>query len=58
MGKNLFTISSMLKREDFCNINGFNENINKGLEDWDFWIKMLKTGGYVKYLSGIHFFIE
>lgn len=56
MGHNLFINCSMFRKKDFDRVKGFNENMNLGLEDWDFWLSILKCGGKVKYLEGIHFF--
>lgn len=44
---NQITVTSLIKREDFDRVGGFSINMKKGLEDWDFWIKMLKDGGKV-----------
>lgn len=56
MGHNLFVNCCMFRRKDFDKIGGFNLNMNKGLEDWDFWLSLLQEGGKVKYLQGFHFF--
>lgn len=56
MGHNLFVNCSMFRRLDFDRVNGFNLNMKKGLEDWDFWLSILKNGGRAKCLDGIHFF--
>lgn len=56
MGHNLFVNCSMFRRVDFEAVNGFNENMKLGLEDWDFWLSILESGGKVKYLDGIHFY--
>lgn len=56
MGHNLFVNCSMFRRADFDRVNGFNENMKLGLEDWDFWLSVLAVGGKVKYLKGFHFF--
>lgn len=56
MGHNLFVNCSMFRKSDFIRVNGFNENMATGLEDWDFWLSILENGGKVKYLNGIHFF--
>lgn len=47
MGRNLFVITSMFRKVDFEKTEGFNENMAKGLEDWDFWLSMLEFGGEV-----------
>lgn len=56
MGGNIFTITSLIRREDFLQIGGFNENMREGLEDWDFWLSLLKKGGEVYYIDEICFF--
>lgn len=56
MGHNLFVVSTMFRREDFNDVGGFNSNMKEGLEDWDFWIAIMKNGGNVKYIDGINFF--
>lgn len=56
MGGNLFTITSMLRKEDFLRVGGFKENMALGLEDWDFWLSVLEKGEKTYYLEGVHFF--
>ena len=56
MGCNLFINCSMFRRTDYDKSNGFNNNMHLGYEDWDFWLSILKNGGKVVYLDGIHFF--
>lgn len=56
MGHNLFVVTTMFRRKDFEKVEGFNIKMDKGLEDWDFWISIMKTGGEVKYLDGINFY--
>jgi glycosyltransferase involved in cell wall biosynthesis len=47
LARNLFVVSSLFRRSDFLSTSGFNPNMREGLEDWDFWITLLKTGGEV-----------
>jgi glycosyltransferase involved in cell wall biosynthesis len=56
LGHNLFINSSLFRRVDFDRVNGYNVSMNQGLEDWDFWINILKDGGEVKKIEGVHFF--
>lgn len=56
MGHNLFVVSTMFRRKDFDIAGGFNINMSEGLEDWDFWISIMKNGGQVKNLEGINFY--
>ncbi|MDD2493997.1 MAG: glycosyltransferase family A protein [Tissierellia bacterium] len=54
--QNLFIMTSMFRRIDFDLSPGFNENMKNGLEDWDFWISLLKKGGDVVHLNNIIFY--
>ena len=56
MGHNLFVITSMFRKTDFERTGGFTTTMDKGLEDWDFWLSLLEDGGDVAYLEGFHFF--
>ncbi len=56
MGHNLFVVSTMFRRKDFDSVGGFNSNMKEGLEDWDFWLSIMKNGGDVKYIEGVNFF--
>ncbi|MDU1904881.1 MAG: glycosyltransferase family A protein [Dysgonomonas sp.] len=56
LGHNLFINTSLYRRTAFDRVGGYNENMKDGLEDWDFWINILKDGGKVKKIDGIHFF--
>jgi len=42
--------SAIFKKKLAININGWSE-VTDGIEDFDFWIRMLKAGGKVKNLS-------
>lgn len=55
LGHNLYVVSSFFRRTDFDKVGGFNINMIKGLEDWDFWIAILKLEGRVVVLEGDHF---
>lgn len=36
--ENLFTCTSLYRREAWDAVGGYNSNMTRGLEDWDFWI--------------------
>lgn len=55
LGHNFLVNSSVYRRIDFDSVNGYNENMIAGLEDWDFFIKILETGGDVHILEGINY---
>lgn len=54
--QNLIFISAFFKKCDFNENCRFDENLCKGLEDWDFWISLLKDGGAVIKLRQICFY--
>lgn len=56
LAKNLLTVSSVFRRADFDQTNGFNPNMKDGFEDWDFWLSLLKNGGTVHKLNRVEFF--
>lgn len=56
MGHNLFVVSTIFRRRDFDIAGGFNVNMKEGLEDWDFWLSIMKNGGDVRYIDGVNFF--
>lgn len=45
--QNIIPVSGLFRLADYKKTAGYDENIKKGLEDWEFWISMLKTGGDV-----------
>lgn len=48
LAQNQLVITSLFRRSDFDRVGGFNINMKEGLEDWDFWISVLKKGGEVQ----------
>ncbi|MFA6701316.1 MAG: glycosyltransferase family A protein [Dysgonamonadaceae bacterium] len=48
--RNIIYVSGIYRRKDYDKTGGYSEEI-AGLEDWDFWISMFKTGGKVKYID-------
>jgi glycosyltransferase involved in cell wall biosynthesis len=56
LAQNTMVVTSMFRRFDFEKTNGYNENMNFGFEDWDFWLNLLKSGGEVHKIEKTHFF--
>lgn len=56
LARNLFFISTFFKRSDAIKIGGFDTTFNKGLEDWEFWINIMKLGGSVGVVPGANGF--
>ena len=54
--KNVFTISSMMRREDYIRVGGFDATMHNYCEDWAFWIALLKDGGEVVKLESVEFY--
>lgn len=49
--KNVIFCSALYKKEDWAKIGGYDPNMSKGIEDWEFWIALLKNGGKTKQLD-------
>ena len=54
--RNLFMISSMMRRDDFVRVGGFDETMPNYCEDWALWIAILKDGGEVVKLPTVEFY--
>lgn len=54
--ENMIFCSAMFKREDWQIVGGYDINMIYGLEDWEFWIAILKNGGEVKSLNEVGFY--
>lgn len=54
--ENIIFCSAIFKKSDWERVGGYDENLLNGLEDWEFWIAVLKNGGAVLKLSKIHFY--
>jgi GT2 family glycosyltransferase len=49
-------VSALVRKSDALAVGGFSEDMRMGREDWEFWIKMLKTGGDVVQLPFVGFY--
>ncbi|WP_236548023.1 glycosyltransferase [Polaribacter septentrionalilitoris] len=47
--------SCMFKKTDWAKVGGYDENMKKGFEDWEFYIRLLSDGGEVIVISEILF---
>jgi len=54
--ENLIYCSAFFKKEDWERVGGYDENLMQGLEDWEFWIAILKKGGNVIKLKETCFY--
>ncbi len=54
--KNMIFCSGLYRKEDWEKVGGYDEMMKYALEDWEFWISILKNGGEVKKLNHIGFF--
>ena len=53
---NMIFCSAIFRKEDWNSIDGYDTNMIHGLEDWEFWISLLKNGGKVKRIEYVGFF--
>ncbi len=53
--KNCIFCTAMYRRSDYNQTNGYNPNMRYGLEDWDFWMSLLGTGGEVYKIPKVLF---
>ena len=54
--QNCFVCTSLFRRIDFDRIGGYNDNMKLGLEDWDFWLSLLESGGKVYRIPEVMFY--
>lgn len=53
LGQNTMAVTSMFRKSDFLKTPGFNENMQDGFEDWDFWLSMMENDGGVYKLDTV-----
>jgi len=53
---NLIFCSAFFKKTEWVRIGGYDINMVEGLEDWEFWINMLKNGGDVIKIDAVQFY--
>ncbi|WZL88439.1 glycosyltransferase family A protein [Salinimicrobium sp. 3283s] len=54
--KNVIFCSALYKKKDWERVCGYDINMSTGIEDWEFWIALLKHGGMVKQLNFTGFY--
>lgn len=54
--ENIIYNSAFFRKSDWERVGGYDTNLIHGMEDWDFWISILKDGGKVKKIENICFF--
>jgi len=53
---NMVFCSAVFKKQSFLNINGYNENLKLGFEDWELWLRMLNPASEVIQLKKVLFY--
>jgi glycosyltransferase involved in cell wall biosynthesis len=53
---NMIFCTALFKKKDWEMVGGYDCNMFYGLEDWEFWISILKNGGDVKIIPYIGFY--
>lgn len=54
--KNMIYCTGLYRKEDWGKVGGYDENLREGLEDWEFWIHILKNGGEVVKINNCYFY--
>lgn len=54
--KNMIFCSAIFRKREWQSVQGYDEKMIYGWEDWEFWIAILKNGGNVKCLDVIGFY--
>lgn len=49
--KNMIFCSALFRKTDWERVGGYDVNMIHGIEDWEFWIAILKEGGEVKCID-------
>lgn len=53
---NIIFSTAMFRKDSWISVGGYDNNMIYGLEDWEFWIAVLKKGGGVKCLDLVGFY--
>ena len=53
---NILTCSALYKKKDWIEIGGYDKRFVYGIEDYDFWISLLKNGGNVYKINSTLFY--
>ena len=48
---NVIFVTSLFRREDWERVGGFSESLRRGVEDYDFWVKIVALGREVRQLD-------
>lgn len=52
---NVIFCSAMYRRSDWESVGGYSEHLRRGMEDYDFWLKLLNAGRDVAKLDAAYF---
>ena len=54
--KNIIFCSALYRKKDWERVGGYDPHMSKGIEDWEFWIALLKNGEKAKRLDFTGFY--
>lgn len=54
--RNMIFCSAFYRKKEWERVGGYDVNMIYGLEDWEFWISILKDGGEVKRIEEVGFY--
>lgn len=56
---NQLIVSAVIRKEVFNELGGYDEKLDKlGLEDWEFWLRVLQSKWKIKKMESLHFSIR
>lgn len=54
--KNMIHCSGLFRKEEWDAVGGYDENMVDGLEDWEFWINLIRNEGEAKKINTCKFY--
>lgn len=52
---NIIFVTALFRKEDWTSVNGFNEQMKDGMEDYDFWLSLVEMGKQVHQIPEVLF---
>lgn len=53
---NMIHVTGMYRKKDWEGISGYDEQMKTGMEDWEFWINLLKPGRKAMQIQTVNFY--
>ncbi|HTI38430.1 MAG TPA: glycosyltransferase [Vicinamibacterales bacterium] len=56
LARNVVNSAALIRREAFEAVGGFDETMQAGCEDWDFWLRVVEAGFRGRIVPEVHYF--